>query len=164
MKGMMGATSGRGLVHAMWRALSTVTALTVLLTVSGSTAAAADARGQAAEQVKSGLKAAGRGYWLEALMRFEQANTLTPDDPHILNNVAVALEAAGRFEQALVAYQSALAIAPKDRVLQRNYKLFKDFYDENVAAAVTEEGSAGDEAGDGVAPVGKEDHEAPTSR
>ena len=128
-------------MHAIPRAVTAAFVLAALCILSGSVAEAKGPEGQAAEQMKFGLKAAGRGYWLEALMRFEQANTLTPDDPHILNNIAVALEASGRFEQALVAYQSALAVAPQDRVLQRNYKSFKEFYDENVAVR-----EVGDEA------------------
>jgi tetratricopeptide (TPR) repeat protein len=88
---------------------------------------------QAEQQMKWGYKAAKRGYWLEALDRFERANRLTPDQPRILNNIAVALEASGRFEEALLEYESALNLAPNDRVLRRNYSLFKEFYDTRVA-------------------------------
>ncbi len=55
-----------------------------------------------------GYKAARRGYWQEALLRFEHANQLTPDRPRILNNIAVAQEANGLFEQALLTYQMGL--------------------------------------------------------
>lgn len=136
-------------MHAIPRAV-TAGAVLLLCVLSGSVAGAAGPEGQASEQMKFGLKAAGRGYWLEALMRFEQANSLTPNDPHILNNIAVALEASGRYEQALVAYQSALAVAPQDRVLQRNYKSFKDFYDENVVEQDAEDEVAPEEPPEGA--------------
>jgi tetratricopeptide (TPR) repeat protein len=88
---------------------------------------------KAKEQMKFGYKAAKRGYWLEALDRFERANGLTPDQPRILNNIAVALEASGRFEEALVTYEEALTLAPNDRVLRRNFAAFQEFYRSQVA-------------------------------
>jgi Flp pilus assembly protein TadD len=109
------------------------------------------ARKQASEQVKRGYQAAREGYWLEALYRFERADTLTPNQPRILNNIAVALEASGRFEEALVAYQTALEVAPNDRVLRRNFGQFKEFYDAQVAVAEPE-GDEADDSGDESAP------------
>ena len=44
---------------------------------------------EASAEMKWGFKAARQGYWQEALMRFEHANELTPNQPRILNNVAV---------------------------------------------------------------------------
>ncbi len=80
-----------------------------------------------------GYKAARRGYWQEALMRFEHANELTPDQPRILNNIAVAQEALGLFEQALLTYQTGLTLAPGNGSLQRNYARFQEFYSAYVA-------------------------------
>ncbi len=79
------------------------------------------AKGRAADEMKWGYKAAKRGYWLEALDRFEKADRLTPNQARILNNIAVALEASGQFEEAMVAYKSALDVAPNDKVLRRNF-------------------------------------------
>ena len=90
-------------------------------------------RSEAKEQMKFGLNAAKRGYWLEALSRFESANELVPGRASVLNNIAVALEAAGRFEEAMVTYETAIVIAPNDGVLRRNFAQFKEFYDEYVA-------------------------------
>ncbi|MGD8440479.1 MAG: hypothetical protein PVG53_08075, partial [Holophagae bacterium] len=42
---------------------------------------------QAEEQVEFGYKAARRGYWQEALDRFEAADELTPKQARILNNI-----------------------------------------------------------------------------
>jgi tetratricopeptide (TPR) repeat protein len=78
--------------------------------------------------MKFGFQAAKRGYWQEALMRFERANELTPEQPRVLNNIAVAQEATGLFEQALLTYQTALAIDPGNQALNRNYARFQEFY------------------------------------
>lgn len=87
----------------------------------------------AKQEMSIGYKAARRGYWLEALHRFEKANNYTPNQPRILNNIAVAMEASGRFDEALVTYESAMAVSPNDRVLRSNYSRFKEFYETMVA-------------------------------
>ena len=127
----------------------------LLAQLLGATAAAAgdSAKGAASDQMKWGYDAARRGYWLEALDRFERANDLTPGQPRILNNIAVALEASGRFEEALLAYQTALAVAPNDRVLQRNFSQFKEFY----ASQFAEEKPPAEEAEGGQPDSGQQD-------
>lgn len=119
----------------MIRSRATVALVTVLLVVSAAASATAgdNAKGDAKEQMKFGLNAAKRGYWLEALSRYESANELVPGRVNVLNNIAIALEAVGRFEEALVAYETAIEIAPNDRVLRRNFTQFREFYDEYVA-------------------------------
>jgi tetratricopeptide (TPR) repeat protein len=94
---------------------------------------------QAREEMEFGFKAAKRGYWQEALERFEIADELTPNQPRILNNIAVALEANGRFEEARIAYQTALALDPSDSRLQRNYERFQEFV---ASFVVTEDDDA----------------------
>lgn len=89
---------------------------------------------QAEEEMEFGYKAARRGYWQEALERFELADELTPNQPRILNNIAVALEANGRFDEARTTYQAALALAPNDSRMQKNYQRFHEFYANFVAA------------------------------
>jgi tetratricopeptide (TPR) repeat protein len=102
--------------------------------------------------MKWGFQAAKRGYWLEALDRFERANDLTPNQPRILNNIAVALEASGRFDDALAAYEAALAVAPSDKVLRRNFTRFREFYDAQVAVERPDDaGDDGDAAGETAA-------------
>ena len=127
-----------------------VLALVVAVTeVSG----ADHAKKEAGEEMKFGYKAARRGYWQEALMRFEHANQLTPDQPRILNNIAVAQEANGQFEQALLTYQTGLAIDPRNDALKRNYARFQEFYASYIARP-DDEGGADDDKG---ADDGKED-------
>ncbi len=78
-------------------------------------------------QLAFGVEMARRGLWQEALFRFEQARRLE-SSARVLNNVAVAYEALGRFEQALATYREALAIAPGQADLKRNYSQFLEFY------------------------------------
>ena len=88
---------------------------------------------EAAAEMAWGYKAARRGYWQEALVRFSHANELTPDQPRILNNIAVAQEANGLYEEALLTYQEGLAIAPDNDALRRNYMRFQEFYSSYIA-------------------------------
>src|SRR5512139_1438725 len=50
-----------------------------------------------------------KGLWREALFRWERVLAQRPDDPRLLNNVAVAREALGDREGARQAYERALA-------------------------------------------------------
>ncbi len=88
---------------------------------------------QAEEELEFGYKAAKRGYWQEALERFEIADGLTPNKPKILNNIAVALEANGRFDEARLTYEAGLALDPSNNALKKNFKRFKEFYTTFVA-------------------------------
>jgi len=88
---------------------------------------------QASEEMEFGYKAAKRGYWQEALERFELADELTPNQARILNNVAVALEANGRFDEARAAYEAALALDPTSSALKKNLSRFEEFYVTHVA-------------------------------
>lgn len=81
------------------------------------------------DQLQFGVKMAREGLWSEALFRFEKARDLEPNNPKVLNNVAVALEAAGRYEEALEVYREALDLAPGNRDLRANYARFADFYE-----------------------------------
>ncbi len=79
-------------------------------------------------QLAFGVDMAKRGLWDEALFRFRQAEKIDPSDPRIVNNLAVAYEATGRFEEALELYRRALRMSPNDRTLRRNYSRFIEFY------------------------------------
>jgi tetratricopeptide (TPR) repeat protein len=88
---------------------------------------------EASAEMKWGFKVARRGYWQEALMRFEHANALTPNQPRILNNIAVAQEANGLYEMALLTYQEGLALDPGNTALRRNYTRFQEFYSSYIS-------------------------------
>ncbi|MEO1367127.1 MAG: tetratricopeptide repeat protein [Acidobacteriota bacterium] len=79
-------------------------------------------------QLEFGVDMARRGLWSEALFRFKRANQLNPNDARILNNLAVAYEALGQFDNALRHYQDAVKVDPTNRELRRNYARFVEFY------------------------------------
>lgn len=80
------------------------------------------------DQLDFGVRMARQGLWSEALFRFEKARAAEPNNPRVLNNIAVALEAAGRYEEAMEAYREAIRLAPGNRDLEANYARFVDFY------------------------------------
>ncbi len=114
--------------------------------VAGTAVAGNPASKEAAAEMEWGYKAGRHGYWQEALMRFQHANNLTPDQPRILNNVAVAQEANGLYEEALLTYQEGLAIAPNNDALRRNYMRFQEFYATYIAPPeeIGEQGTGGE--------------------
>ena len=129
------------------RATKAGAVLLLLVMLAAGTVVAGDPNVREADaEMEWGYKAARRGYWQEALMRFEHADQLTPNQPRILNNIAVAQEANGRFEAALLTYQTGLAIAPNNDALRRNYTRFQEFYTNNIA--VPEETPTPDEGAD----------------
>jgi len=89
-----------------------------------------------------GVDMARRGLWSEALFRFQQAERLEPSNPRVYNNLAVASEALGRFEDAQRYYQEALRLAPGDQDLRRNYARFIEFYQSYAAGKEPAEGEA----------------------
>lgn len=101
---------------------------------------------EASAEMKWGFKAARRGYWQEALMRFEHANELTPNQPRILNNVAVAQEANGLFEMALLTYQEGLSLDPNNNALRRNYVRYQEFYANYIAPPEISDEEGGEDA------------------
>jgi Flp pilus assembly protein TadD len=127
------------------RLITVGAAVMLVATLSSGVVVAGDPNAkEASAEMKWGFKAARRGYWQEALMRFEHANELTPNQPRILNNIAVAQEANGLFEMALLTYQEGLAIDPSNNALRRNYTRFQEFYATYVAVP-TEEADQGAE-------------------
>jgi len=97
------------------------------VSLSGCASATRDAV-RAADQKAYGAKMAQGGFWREALFRFDRAARLAPDDPEILNNLAVACEATGETARALAAYKRALELKPDDDRIKRNYARFAEYY------------------------------------
>jgi tetratricopeptide (TPR) repeat protein len=109
-------------------------ALVAMVILAGATAFAGDPNAKAAAaDMEWGYKAARNGYWQEALVRFQHADELTPNQPRILNNIAVAQEANSLYGQALLTYQEGLAIDPNNDTLRRNYARFQEFYASYIA-------------------------------
>ena len=101
---------------------------------------------EASAEMKWGFKVARKGYWQEALMRFEHANELTPNQPRILNNVAVAQEANGLYEMALLTYQEGLSLDPNNNALRRNYMRYQEFYASYIAPPEITDDEGGEDA------------------
>lgn len=117
-------------------------------------------------QLQFGVRMAQRGLWSEALFRFEKAREAEPGNPRILNNIAVALEAAGRYEEAMEAYREAIRLAPGNRELEGNYARFVDFYqsfqrDEVPAELEGLQGSGAEDGTEEGADEGVEEDESP---
>ena len=74
--------------------------------------ASASARSDAQEQVEFGIKVAQTGLWREAW-----------------NNLAIAYEHTGKFDDARKAYETALKLDPKNTLIRQNYDLFKEIND-----------------------------------
>jgi Flp pilus assembly protein TadD len=104
-----------------------VPAAIVLVALTGCSASAPGGL-SAKEQMRFGVEAGRRGYWQEALFRFERALAQQPADAELLNNLAVTQEALGRFDDALATYKEALKQGPKNQHIRRNYARFAEFY------------------------------------
>jgi Tfp pilus assembly protein PilF len=100
-------------------------ALAVLLIAACSSSAP---RTSAKSQLSFGAQMAQRGLWNEALFRFRQAEQLGSSNPRVWNNLAVAYEATGNYDEALKSYRKALELAPGDLEIKRNYSRFVEFY------------------------------------
>ena len=106
-------------------------------------------------QLEFGVKMARSGAWKEAQFRFRRASELAPGDPVILNNLAVAYENNGRYEDANGTYLLALEIDSENERLRSNYERFHVFYAEFLErkareeAGATEADTASADSGDG---------------
>ena len=121
-------------------------ALVLVMLLPGAGEAAKRRPPTAADQLEFGVEMARRGLWSEALFRFNQALTLSPGNDKILNNMAVAYEAVGRFDLALETYQAALKANPGSADLKRNYAQFIEFYQGFRPREETEDEDAGDDS------------------
>lgn len=75
-----------------------------------------------------GSQMAKKGFWREALFRYEKAAAQKPGDAQVQNNLAVAYESTGDTARALAAYKRALELAPQDPKIKRNYARFAEYY------------------------------------
>lgn len=132
---------------------STATAVLLLLSAvalscgggAATTTVAGVSTTTAESQMDFGIKMAQQGLWSEALFRFRQAARLKPNDYRVYNNLAVAYEATGQFEEALQAYQQALQMAGDNRELRRNYARFAEFYQSFRPQSEAEQAGTGGE-------------------
>lgn len=103
--------------------------LLLALAPLGCAGGSAPATGAPGAQLEFGVQMARRGLWNEALFRFEQAQRSNPNNPRLLNNLAVAYEAVGRYDEALATYQKAVRMAPGESRIRENLSRFSQFYE-----------------------------------
>jgi tetratricopeptide (TPR) repeat protein len=78
-----------------------------------------------------GVQMAKQNLWREALFRFHRAVQINPADPMAHNNLAVAYEANGDFENARKEYLEALKLDRSNQYIQKNYSRFVEFLSRN---------------------------------
>ncbi|HID56553.1 TPA: tetratricopeptide repeat protein [Candidatus Poribacteria bacterium] len=71
------------------------------------------------------IRAAKAGLWREAAFRWEKIVQINPKNAKAHNNLAVAYEALGRYDDAEREYRKALELDPANKAIQRNYIRFK---------------------------------------
>jgi tetratricopeptide (TPR) repeat protein len=69
--------------------------------------------------------------WREAMFRFKRAVQMNPQDPMAHNNLAVAYEANGDFENARKEYLEALRLDRSNDYVKKNYSRFVEFLSRN---------------------------------
>jgi len=103
--------------------------LAVIFVALASSAALADTRKDAKEQVEFGIQVAQRGLWREAIYRWERAVEIDPSYAAAHNDLAIAYEHEGEFAKAKASYEKALELEPNNQLIRQNYDLFKEIND-----------------------------------
>jgi Tfp pilus assembly protein PilF len=105
------------------RVVAPITAAFLVLALAPPRAAdAGDASPQ--KLMQFGTEAARDGLWREATLRWERALKADPANARLYNNLAVAYESAGRFEEADHAYREARRLDPERKAIRENYDSF----------------------------------------
>ncbi len=99
------------------------------LAIAPAPALAGDGAKGARSQVEFGIAVAQKNLWKEALYRWQKAVELDPGYAAAWNNLAIAWEHEGNFEEARKAYDKALSLDPKNLFIKQNYELFKEIND-----------------------------------
>src|SRR5436190_23373705 len=82
-----------------------------------------------------GVQMARMNLWREALFRFRRAVEINPKDAMAHNNLAVAYEANGDFENARKEYLEALKLDRSNAYIQKNYSRYVEFLSRNKKRA-----------------------------
>lgn len=88
--------------------------------------------------MRFGVEAARQGLWREAVSRWERAVKDDGANPRLHNNLAVAYESLGRFDEAEREYAAARKLAPDSREIHDNQESFLQMH----AAPKPAEGTA----------------------
>ncbi len=77
------------------------------------------------QEINFGIQAAQKDLWDEAIFRWKKAILSNPDSAAAHNNLAVAYEKKGLWDEAQKEYEIALKLSPKDPQIKANYDNFK---------------------------------------
>ena len=86
---------------------------------------------KATTQDAFGVQMARMNLWREAIFRFKRAVEINPGDAMAHNNLAVAYEANGDFENARKEYLEALKLDRTNQYIQKNYSRYVEFLSRN---------------------------------
>jgi len=89
----------------------------------------ADRRSEAKAQVDFGIELAQKELWKEAEFRWEKAVELDPTYAAAWNNLAIAYEQQGKFDEAKKAYDKALGLDSKNTFIRQNSDMFLEIYE-----------------------------------
>ena len=78
-----------------------------------------------------GVRMAKQNLWREAMFRFRRAVEINPNDAMAHNNLAVAYEANGDFDNARKEYLEALKLDRSNAYIQKNYSRYVEFLSRN---------------------------------
>lgn len=84
-----------------------------------------------AAQENFGVQMARMNLWREAMFRFQRAVEMNPQDAMAHNNLAVAYEANGDFENAAREYREAMRLDKSNQYIQKNYSRYVEFLSRN---------------------------------
>ena len=105
---------------------TTLSILLVLVVAFGCRSGSSDTS-KAETQRQFGVRMAKMNLWREAMFRFKRAVEMQPDDAMAHNNLAVAYEANGDFDNAAKEYREALRLDRSNQFIQKNYSRFVEF-------------------------------------
>ncbi|MFN7975916.1 MAG: tetratricopeptide repeat protein [Acidobacteriota bacterium] len=91
------------------------------------------------------MRSAKAGLWNEAVFRWERALLDHPSDPRLHNNLGIAYEHEGRYEEARKEYQRALDLDPENAYIKKNIEAFENFYKKNKLKGPGQDDSAAGE-------------------
>jgi Flp pilus assembly protein TadD len=111
------------------RARYLVIPVLVGLLLGSASPAFADRREDAKAQVEFGWDVAMKGLWSEATYRWLKAAEIDPTYAAAWNNLGIAYEQQGKFDEARKAYEKAIQLEPNNNFIRQNYDLFREIYD-----------------------------------
>ena len=82
-------------------------------------------------QLQFGIKAAQEDLWDEAIFRWNKVLQSDPNSAPAHNNLAVAYEKKGLWEEAEKEYEIALKLSPGNSYIKSNYEKFKTSHEDN---------------------------------